>query len=202
MNHRQPKTTLERPPCWPLAGPPGHEASAGSPDTAAPDPAGAAHLKSSRISRLLAWKGMFRTRILEVVCFLGTCFFRADVTAGLEGGKGLRSLGASLLGGLPSPPPLTLLPSRAGTHCLMADSVLSQGSLTVCPLGAPSHPWLVKTKQDGTHSKSSSSRLGQPASKMDPGGPHLSLRACVQCVGHAVSGQVSGTTEDNRSDGV
>lgn len=29
---------------------------------------------------------MFRTRILEVVCFLGTCFFRA-VRAGLQGGE-------------------------------------------------------------------------------------------------------------------
>ena len=45
----------------------------------------ASYLKSSRISRLSAWKGMFRTRILEVVCFLGTCFFRVDVRAGLEG---------------------------------------------------------------------------------------------------------------------
>lgn len=35
----------------------------------------ASHLKSSRISRLSAWKGMFRTRILEVVCFLGACFY-------------------------------------------------------------------------------------------------------------------------------
>lgn len=76
-------------------GPQGREGSAASPDTRRPGPSGAAHLKSSRISRLLAWKGMFRTRILEVVCFLVTCFFRADVTAGLEGGRGLRSLGAS-----------------------------------------------------------------------------------------------------------
>lgn len=46
------------------------------------------YLKSSRISLWLAWKGIFRTRILEVVCFLGTCFFRVDVKAGLEwGGK-------------------------------------------------------------------------------------------------------------------
>lgn len=51
------------------------------------DQTGASHLKSSRISRLSAWKGMFRTRILEVVCFLGTCFFRAEVRAGLQGGE-------------------------------------------------------------------------------------------------------------------
>jgi hypothetical protein len=46
------------------------------------------YLKSSRISLWLAWKGIFRTRILEVVCFLGTCFFRVDVKAGLEWGGG------------------------------------------------------------------------------------------------------------------
>lgn len=45
------------------------------------------YLNSSRTSRWLAWKGIFRTRIFEVVCFLGTCFFRADGTAGLWGGE-------------------------------------------------------------------------------------------------------------------
>lgn len=30
---------------------------------------------------------MFRTRILEVVCFLETCFFRVDVRAGLGVGE-------------------------------------------------------------------------------------------------------------------
>lgn len=40
---------------------------------------------------------MFRTRILEVVCFLGTCFFRVDVRAGLEGGEGVRSHGGQWL---------------------------------------------------------------------------------------------------------
>ena len=64
------------------------KAPAGSPHTRRPlDRTGAPHLKSSRISRLSAWKGMFRTRILEVVCFLGTCFFRVDVRAGLQGGE-------------------------------------------------------------------------------------------------------------------
>lgn len=54
----------------------------------------ASYLKSSRISWLSAWKGMFRTRILEVVCFLGACFFRAAVRAGLEGrGKASDYLG-------------------------------------------------------------------------------------------------------------
>lgn len=34
-----------------------------------------AYQKSSRSSFTVAWKGMFRTRILEVVCFLAVCFF-------------------------------------------------------------------------------------------------------------------------------
>lgn len=41
------------------------------------------YLKSSLISRTVAWNGMFRTRILEVVCFLTVCFFRDDFTVGL-----------------------------------------------------------------------------------------------------------------------
>lgn len=58
----------------------------------------ASHLKSSRISRLSAWNGMLRTRIFEVVCFPGTCFFRADVGAGLDGwGKGLGYVGCGQL---------------------------------------------------------------------------------------------------------
>lgn len=34
-----------------------------------------AYQKSSRSSFTVAWKGMFRTRILEVLCFLEVCFF-------------------------------------------------------------------------------------------------------------------------------
>ncbi len=34
-----------------------------------------AHQKSSRSSLTVAWKGMFLTRIFEVVCFLAVCFF-------------------------------------------------------------------------------------------------------------------------------
>lgn len=41
------------------------------------------YLKSSLISRTVAWNGMFRTKILEVVCFLTVCFFRDDFTVGL-----------------------------------------------------------------------------------------------------------------------
>lgn len=41
------------------------------------------YLKSSLISLTVAWNGMFRTKILEVVCFLTVCFFRDDFTAGL-----------------------------------------------------------------------------------------------------------------------
>lgn len=83
------------------------------------DQASAAHLKSSRISRLSAWKGMFRTRILEVVCFLGTCFFRADVRAGLEGGGGAGHLGVGsccrTLTQPPSPQTKAGLPFRRGS---------------------------------------------------------------------------------------
>lgn len=43
------------------------------------------YLKSSLISLTVAWNGMFRTRILEVFCFLTVCFFREDFTAGLSG---------------------------------------------------------------------------------------------------------------------
>lgn len=42
------------------------------------------YLKSSLISLTVAWNGMFRTRILEVFCFLTVCFFRDDFTAGLQ----------------------------------------------------------------------------------------------------------------------
>lgn len=41
------------------------------------------YLKSSLISLTVAWKGMFRTKILEVFCFFTVCFFREDFTAGL-----------------------------------------------------------------------------------------------------------------------
>lgn len=62
---------------------------------------------------------MFRTRILEVVCFLGTCFFQEDVMAGLEReGKGLRFLE------VPMAPALhCLLPSRmdAPVHVQVMD---------------------------------------------------------------------------------
>lgn len=45
------------------------------------------YLKSSLISLTVAWKGMFRTRILEVFCFLAVCFFRAGFAAGLEANR-------------------------------------------------------------------------------------------------------------------
>lgn len=84
--------TSERPLGRPLAEPSEDpeaafsKAPAGSPPTRRSlDRTGAAHLKSSRISRLSAWNGMLRTRIFDVVCFLRTCFFRADVRAGLDG---------------------------------------------------------------------------------------------------------------------
>jgi len=37
-----------------------------------------AYQKSSRSSFPVAWKGMFRTRILDVLCFLEVCFFLLD----------------------------------------------------------------------------------------------------------------------------
>lgn len=43
------------------------------------------YLKSSLISLTVAWNGMFRTRILEVFCFLTVCFFREDFASGLLG---------------------------------------------------------------------------------------------------------------------
>ena len=102
--------TFERPWRWNRGGP---EGLAGLHTQAGPvDRISASHLKSSRISRLSAWKGMFRTRILDVVCFLATCFFRVAVGAGLEGRGGASGyLGpGQLLPGtdstpLPSPPP-------------------------------------------------------------------------------------------------
>lgn len=98
INQRQPQVTFERPLRWPSEEPPRTKAAFPKArqvptHTLSPDRTGASHLKSSRISRLSAWKGMFRTRILEVVCFLGTCFFRVDVRAGLESGEGARSHG-------------------------------------------------------------------------------------------------------------
>lgn len=60
---------------------------------------------------------MFRTRILEVVCFLGTCFFRADVTAGLEW-LGER---VQVIRGFSSPCP-TLTPLRLHQNIQVMDS--------------------------------------------------------------------------------
>ena len=59
------------------------QAASQPPGGTVPTAQGGTHLKSSRISLWLAWKGIFRTRILEVVCFLETCFFREVVKAGL-----------------------------------------------------------------------------------------------------------------------
>ena len=42
------------------------------------------YLNSSMISFLLAWNGIFRTRILDDFCLPTSCAFRCDFASGLE----------------------------------------------------------------------------------------------------------------------